>query len=120
MFTAVAAAMALAAERDIATAVWVEGTGEAAAAEAVARVRAGDAEVLLKGALRTDELLRAVLARDTGLRAGRLLSDVLLYEDRLEGNRLVGITDGGITVAPDAIVEVVTLLRDDPELRFEP
>ena len=96
------AAMALAAERDIATAVWVEGTGEAAAAEAVARVRAGDAEVLLKGALRTDELLRAVLARDTGLRAGRLLSDVLLYEDRLLGGpRLVGVTDGGINPAPD-------------------
>ncbi|HUG41517.1 MAG TPA: phosphate acyltransferase [Longimicrobiales bacterium] len=96
------AAMDLAADRDIATPVWVEGTGEAAAREAVARVRAGEARVLLKGSLRTDELLRAVLDRDSGLRTGRLLSDVLLYEDSNAGApRLVGVTDGGINPAPD-------------------
>ncbi len=37
----------------------------------------------------------------TGLRTGRLLSDVLLYEDTLAGEtRLVGITDGGLNVLP--------------------
>ncbi|MFW5947507.1 MAG: phosphate acyltransferase [Gemmatimonadota bacterium] len=75
---------------------------DAAARAAVALARAGEVDVLLKGGLRTDELLRAVLDRDTGLRAGRLLSDVLLYEDTLSGQRrLVGVTDGGITPAPD-------------------
>jgi phosphate butyryltransferase len=60
--------------------------------------------VLLKGSLRTDELLHAVLARRHGLRTGRLLSDVLLYEDVLSGERrLVGVTDGGINPAPDAV-----------------
>src|SRR5271157_2211955 len=61
----------------------------------------GHVDVLLKGHLRTDELLRAVLDKDTGLRTGRLLSDVLLYEDKLAGElRLVGMTDGGLNVAP--------------------
>jgi phosphate butyryltransferase len=80
--------------------VQAEGTEEAARA-AVQLVRAGKADVLLKGHVRTDQLLRAVLDREHGLRTGRLLSDVLLYEDVLSGvRRLVGVTDGGINVAP--------------------
>jgi len=69
---------------------------------AVQAVRDGAADILLKGHLRTDQLLRAVLDKERGLRTGRLLSDVLLYEDMLSGSRrLVGITDGGLNVAPD-------------------
>ena len=77
------------------------GSAAEAARAAVALVREGKADVLLKGHLRTDELLHAVLDRETGLRTGRLLSDVLLYEDTLGGKpRLVGISDGGINVLP--------------------
>jgi phosphate butyryltransferase len=62
----------------------------------------GEVDVILKGHLRTDELLRAVLDKQAGLRTGCLLSDVLFYEDTLSGNkRLVGITDGGLNVAPN-------------------
>ena len=59
-------------------------------------------DLLLKGHLRTDQLLRAVLDnKKAGLRTGRLLSDVFLFEDRVAGNlRLVGITDGGLNVSP--------------------
>lgn len=58
-------------------------------------------DLLLKGHLRTDQLLRAVLDSKAELRTGWLLSDVLLYEDRLAGRvRLVGITDGGLVVSP--------------------
>ena len=61
----------------------------------------GRADIILKGHLRTDELLRAVLDREAGLRTGRLLSDILFYEDTLSGTRrLVAITDGGLNVAP--------------------
>lgn len=68
---------------------------------AVQAVRAGAADILLKGHLRTDQLLHAVLDKQTGLRTGRLLSDVLIYEDMLSGSRrLVGITDGGLNIAP--------------------
>ena len=70
----------------------------------VAAHMAGDGHVdlLLKGHLRTDQLLHAVLDKHAGVRTGRLLSDVLLYEDTLaDGVRLVGITDGGLNVAPN-------------------
>jgi phosphate butyryltransferase len=73
-----------------------------AAALAAGLAHTGDINILLKGHLRTDELLRAVLDKQAGLRTGRLLSDVMLYEDTLAGyRRLVGVTDGGLNVAPN-------------------
>jgi phosphate butyryltransferase len=82
-----------------------DGSDRAAAvavALAAAEHAAGRAMVLLKGSLRTDQLMRAALDRERGLRAGRLLSDVLLYQDTLSGRaRLVGVTDGGINPSPD-------------------
>lgn len=90
---------------------WVPAAGpEEAAAAAVELAHGGGAAVLLKGSLRTDQLMRAVLDRERGLRTGRLLSDVLLYEDTLSGRaRLVGVTDGGINPAPDveALCQIV-------------
>ena len=90
-----------------------------AARLAVAMVRAGEAAILMKGRLQTGDLLRAVLDRKGGLRqAGRLLSDVLVADHPLSGvPRLVGVTDGGVNVAPDlgqkrAIIEnAVALFR---------
>lgn len=68
---------------------------------AVALVRAGEAAVLMKGRVKTGDLLRVVLDRAEGLRAGRLLSDVLVAEHPLsEEPRLVGVTDGGVNVTP--------------------
>jgi phosphate butyryltransferase len=76
-------------------------SAEAAAESAVSLCCNGEADILLKGHLRTDQLLHAVLDKQRGLRTGRLLSDVLLYEDTLSGaRRLVGVTDGGINVLP--------------------
>ena len=46
----------------------------ASAAKAVELVRLGQAELLMKGSLHTDELLGAVVARETGLRTGRRIS----------------------------------------------
>jgi phosphate butyryltransferase len=74
-----------------------------AARLAVALVRSGEASILMKGRLQTSDLLHAVLDRQAGLRVpGRLLSDVLVAEHPLAGEpRLVGLTDGGVNVAPD-------------------
>lgn len=75
---------------------------DTAAATAARMARDGKVDLLLKGHLRTDELLHAALDKETGVRTGRLLSDVLLYEDMLAGERrLVGITDGGLNVLPN-------------------
>jgi phosphate butyryltransferase len=72
--------------------------------------RSGEVDILLKGHLRTDELLKAVLDKQAGLRTGTLLSDVLFYVDVLAGKRLVGITDGGLNIAPtlDQKKQIVT------------
>ncbi len=59
-----------------------------------------------------------VLDRADGLREGRLLSDVLVAEHPLsEFARLVGVTDGGVNVAPtfaqkrEILANAVTLFR---------
>jgi phosphate butyryltransferase len=76
-------------------------TADAAARIATEMAARGEIEILLKGHLRTDQLLHAVLDKSAGLRTGHLLSDVMLYEDTVSGSRrLVGITDGGLNVAP--------------------
>jgi len=75
-----------------------------AAKIAVRLCREKKADMLLKGHLDTPLLLRAVLDRDEGLRTERLLSDVFIFEDPLwdnRGGKLVAITDGGITPAPN-------------------
>ena len=76
-------------------------TGEGAAAHAVKMAREGSIDILMKGHLRTDQLLRPVLDRENGLRNGRLLCDVAFFETSHTGEpRLVGLSDGGINVAP--------------------
>lgn len=75
--------------------------GENAAAHAVQMAREGSIDILMKGHLRTDQLLRPVLDKEHGLRNGRLLSDVAFFETSYTGEpRLLGLSDGGITVAP--------------------
>jgi phosphate butyryltransferase len=80
----------------------VHARDEAAAARlAVRLVRAGAADILMKGSLRTSTLMQAALDRSAGLRSGRLLSDVFLFPFHSRGReRLVGITDGGVTPHP--------------------
>jgi phosphate butyryltransferase len=83
-----------------------------AASLAVERVRAGTASLLLKGRLPTSDLLRAVLDRERGLRTGRILSDVMVSEHpTAPPRRIVGITDGGVNVAP-RLVEKVAILEN--------
>lgn len=92
-------AEALGLRRVVEEAEIVEAADPSAAAARLARD--GGADILLKGHVRTDVLLKAVLDKDAGLRTGTLLSDVLLYEDVRDGaRRLVAVTDGGLNVAP--------------------
>lgn len=69
------------------------------AALAVEQVRSGKANFLMKGLLGTGDLMKAVIDRDTGLRTGRLISHVMLYEPR--GHKLLALTDGGMNTFPD-------------------
>jgi phosphate acetyltransferase len=69
------------------------------AAKAVGLVRAGEAEVLMKGSLHTDELLGAVVARETGLRTGRRISHVFIM-DVPTYHKVLVVTDAAINIAP--------------------
>jgi phosphate acetyltransferase len=71
----------------------------ASAAKAVALVREGKAELLMKGSLHSDELLAAVIAKETGLRTGRRLSHVFLMDVPTYHKALL-VTDGAINIAP--------------------
>jgi len=71
----------------------------AAAERAVALVREGRAELLMKGSLHTDELLGAVVARESGLRTGRRISHVFIM-DVPTYHKVLIVTDGAINIAP--------------------
>ena len=71
----------------------------AAADAAVALARTGEVAALMKGALHTDELMHAVVARDTGLRTGRRISHVFAM-DVPTYPRPLFITDAAINVYP--------------------
>ncbi len=77
---------------------------------AVQLVRDKEGHILMKGKVTSGDLLRGVLDPDRGLRTGRLLSDVFLFDSPLPGEpRLMGITDGGINLAPDLQAKVEIL-----------
>jgi phosphotransacetylase len=71
----------------------------AAAAKAVELVRTAEAELIMKGSLHSDEILGAVIAKETGLRTGRRLSHVFLM-DVPTYHKVLLITDGAINIAP--------------------
>jgi len=72
----------------------------AAAETAVALVRSGEASLLMKGSLHTDELMHEVVARATGLRSGRRISHVFIMEVPTYAEPLF-ITDAAINIFPD-------------------
>lgn len=72
----------------------------AAAAEAVQLVHAGRAELLMKGSLHTDELMREVTNGTTGLRTGRRISHVFIFDVPGHPETLF-ITDAAINIFPD-------------------
>ncbi len=75
-------------------------TNLAAADVAVDLVRQGEAAILMKGYLHTDEMLRAILRHDAGLRTDRLLSHVFVLEVPTY-HKLLLISDAAINIHPD-------------------
>lgn len=71
----------------------------AAAQQAVAMVRAGEIEALMKGSLHTDELMAAVVPSATGLRTTRRISHVFVMDVPAYPQVLL-ITDAAINIAP--------------------
>jgi len=97
----------------------------ASAAKAVEFLRAGKAELLMKGSLHTDELMGAVVSREGGLRTARRISHVFVM-DVPTYHKVLIVTDGAINIAPtledkvdicqNAIDLAISLGREKPKV----
>jgi phosphate acetyltransferase len=72
---------------------------QASAEKAVELVREGKAEALMKGSLHTDELMGAVVKRDTGLRTARRVSHCFVMDVPSYAETLI-VTDAAVNIAP--------------------
>jgi phosphate acetyltransferase len=75
------------------------------AARAVELVTAGKAEALMKGSLHTDELMGAVVARQTGIRTARRISHCFVMDVPDHPEALI-VTDAAVNIAPDLDAKV--------------
>jgi phosphate acetyltransferase len=94
---------------------------EASAARAVEIVREGKAEALMKGSLHTDELMGAVVNRDTGLRTARRVSHCFVMDVPSYPETLI-VTDAAVNIAP-TMADKVDIIQNAIDLahalRFE-
>jgi len=87
------------------------------AEKAVEQVRSGKAEALMKGSLHTDELMGAVVKRDTGLRTARRISHCFIMDVPGHPDPLI-ITDAAVNIAPslkdkvDIVQNAIDLAHD--------
>lgn len=86
----------------------------AAAAKAVELVNAGRAEALMKGSLHTDELMAAVVRKDTGLRTARRISHCFVMDVPGHSQPLI-ISDAAINIAP-TLEEKVDIVQNAIDL----
>ncbi len=77
---------------------------DAAAAKAVELVRGSEGELLMKGSLHTDELMRAVTSSQTGLRTARRISHVFVMDVPTYAETLF-VTDAAVNIFPDLDVK---------------
>lgn len=82
--------------------------------KAVALVKAGKAEALMKGSLHTDELMAAVVRRDTGIRTARRISHCFIMDVPGHEDALI-ITDAAVNIAP-TLEEKVDILQNAIDL----
>jgi len=77
---------------------------------AVRLVASGEADILMKGYIHTDDFLRGVLHKESGLRTGSIMSHVFVSEIRGQ-NRLIFITDGAMNIIPSLEQKSAILLN---------
>lgn len=86
----------------------------AAAEKAVELVRLGKVELLMKGSLHTDELLGAVVKRETGLRTQRRISHCFILDIPTYPKPLV-ITDAAVNIYP-SLADKVDIVQNAIDL----
>ncbi len=87
---------------------------EEAIRAAISLVRQGEADMLMKGKVTTAKLIRGVLDPESGLRSGRLLSQVVAFEvPAIE--RVMLLTDAAVNIAP-TVAEKADICRNAIEV----
>jgi phosphate butyryltransferase len=76
------------------------GSPEEAAQKAVDLVNSGQVDTILKGRIETSLLMSAVMNKENRLQTGRIVSAFSIFEIPTY-HKLIGFTDGGITLFPD-------------------
>ncbi len=74
--------------------------GPAAALRACELARSGDVDLLMKGSLHTDELMSAVVNKETGLRGNSRISHAFVF-DLPRYHKLIALADCVVNIAPD-------------------
>ena len=87
---------------------------QASADKSVELVRAGRAQALMKGSLHTDELMGAVVRRETGLRTARRVSHCFVMDVPSYPEPLI-ITDAAVNIAP-TIEDKVDIIQNAIDL----
>lgn len=82
--------------------------------KAVKMVHEGEADVLMKGKVGTSDLMKAVLNKEYGLRTGKLLSHIALFEIE-EYHKLIAVTDVAMNIAPN-LDEKIAILNNSVEV----
>ncbi len=83
---------------------------QAAAVQAVKRVRNEKSDAIMKGKVDTAVLLKAVVNKETGIRTGSVMSHFVVHE--LEGYpKLLAMSDGGMNLYPDLNTKKEILLN---------
>lgn len=77
---------------------------------AVRLVASGEADILMKGYIHTDDFLRGVLHKESGLRTGSIMSHVFVSEIRSQ-DRLIFVTDGAMNILPSLEQKSAILLN---------
>lgn len=90
----------------------VDHAGDAASSAriAVSKIRAGEADILMKGRVATGDLLKAVLDREEGLRTAQLLSHVAFFQSPYY-HKLFCVTDVAMNIAPN-LEEKVQIIQN--------
>lgn len=79
-----------------------------ASIKATSLIKDGKAEILMKGAIGTGTLMKAVLDKETGLRKGSTLSHVAVFESPYY-HKLLGVTDAAMNVNPDLETKIAII-----------
>lgn len=80
--------------------IYEENDPSKAPVKAVALIKEGKADILMKGLVSTAPLLKAVLDKENGLRKAATLSHFALIESPYY-HKLIGVTDAAMNIAPE-------------------